>query len=115
MPRRGLRVIVATSLLLWASACSGDDDADDAPDDLGLPAGVAFAPLDADLDVIVDGFEIPWSIEVLGEDEYLVSERTGGLYHVRDGEAVYEPQNQHFFLENPAIASATPSRARPAA
>ena len=51
-----------------------------------LPPGVEYAPLDATLDTIVDGFGIPWAIEVLGQDEYLVSERLGALVHVLDGQ-----------------------------
>ncbi|PAP75069.1 PQQ-dependent sugar dehydrogenase [Rubrivirga marina] len=51
-----------------------------------LPDGVEHAPLEATLQVVASGFRIPWAVEVLGEDELLVSERFGQLVHVRDGE-----------------------------
>jgi len=53
-----------------------------------LPNGVERAPLGATLEVVASGFGIPWAVEVLGEDEYLVSERFGSLVHIRDGERV---------------------------
>ena len=36
-------------------------------------------------EVVVKGFTIPWAIEVIGEHEYLVSERLGDLYLVQNG------------------------------
>ena len=53
-----------------------------------LPDGVEHAPLDATLEVVASGFGIPWAVEVLGENDYLVSERFGSLVHVRDGEMI---------------------------
>lgn len=64
-----------------SGAIPGSDGAD-------LPDGVEWAPLDATLEVVASGFGIPWAVEVLGEDEYLVAERFGSLVHVRDGETV---------------------------
>ncbi|GAB5536921.1 MAG: PQQ-dependent sugar dehydrogenase [Rubricoccaceae bacterium] len=51
-----------------------------------LPEGVEKAPLGATMEVVASGFGIPWAVEVLGEDEFLVSERFGKLVHVRDGD-----------------------------
>lgn len=38
-----------------------------------------------DVEILAEGFEIPFAIEVLGEDEYLFTERMGTLFHYRDG------------------------------
>ena len=37
-------------------------------------------------EILAEGFEIPFAIEVLGENEYLFSERMGALFHYRNGE-----------------------------
>jgi len=42
--------------------------------------------LDVQLEVVSSGFAIPWAIAVLGEDEYLVTERFGALSYIRNGE-----------------------------
>lgn len=55
-------------------------------DGVPLPAGVVMDTLDAQLEVVSSGFAIPWGIAVLGEDEYLVTERFGALSHIRNGE-----------------------------
>ena len=39
-----------------------------------------------DMEVLADGFEIPWAIEVISEDDYLITERMGALYHYQNGE-----------------------------
>lgn len=36
--------------------------------------------LSIDLEVLADGFKIPWAIEVISEDDYLFTERMGALY-----------------------------------
>lgn len=38
------------------------------------------------LEVIASGFEIPWGIEIISENEFLVTERIGELYHYKNGE-----------------------------
>ena len=50
-----------------------------------LPAGVDVALLGATQEVVASGFTIPWGIEVLGEQEFLVTERLGRLFHYHDG------------------------------
>ncbi len=42
--------------------------------------------LSIDMEVLADGFEIPWAIEVISEDDYLITERMGALYHYQNGE-----------------------------
>jgi len=42
--------------------------------------------LGLDLEVLADGFEIPWAIDVISEDDYLFTERMGALYRYRNGE-----------------------------
>lgn len=53
-----------------------------------LPAGVQESLLDVTPEVIASGFTIPWGIEVIGEEEYLFTERLGSLLYYRDGETV---------------------------
>lgn len=36
-------------------------------------------------EVLAEGFQIPYAIEVLGEDDFLVTERMGGLFRVTQG------------------------------
>jgi len=38
-----------------------------------------------DPNILATGFTIPWAIEVIGEEEFLVTERLGQLYHYQDG------------------------------
>ena len=52
-----------------------------------LPNGVTTELLQFEQEVVADGFIIPWSIEVLGTDEYLVSERMGALVHIKNGQS----------------------------
>ena len=42
--------------------------------------------IDIDQEVLAKGFEIPWSIEVIGEKDFLFTERMGTLYHYQNGE-----------------------------
>ena len=37
-------------------------------------------------DVLAKGFRIPWAIEIIGEDEFLISERFGDLYYYKNGD-----------------------------
>ncbi|MEX0287589.1 MAG: PQQ-dependent sugar dehydrogenase [Flavobacteriaceae bacterium] len=37
-------------------------------------------------EVLAEGFEIPWAIEVIDENDYLFTERMGALYHYQNGE-----------------------------
>lgn len=38
-----------------------------------------------DPNVLATGFTIPWAIEVIGEEEFLITERLGQLYHYQNG------------------------------
>ena len=88
--RLGLLLAVATFVAASSSGAAQAPGSGAIPGSDGtlLPGGVEFAPLDATLEVVASGFGIPWAVEVLGEDEYLVSERFGSLVHVRDGEMI---------------------------
>ncbi|MEJ2004087.1 MAG: PQQ-dependent sugar dehydrogenase, partial [Cyclobacteriaceae bacterium] len=54
--------------------------------------------------VLAEGFEIPYAIEVLDENDFLVTERMGGLFRYIDGE-LFEvsgiPQSQTFTTDRP--------------
>jgi glucose/arabinose dehydrogenase/outer membrane lipoprotein-sorting protein len=39
-----------------------------------------------DQEILADGFEIPWAIEVISEEDFLFTERMGTLYHYKSGE-----------------------------
>lgn len=51
-----------------------------------LGDGITDEPLDATVEVLADGFVQPFAIAVIGEDEYLVTERVAGLYYYLNGE-----------------------------
>lgn len=54
------------------------------------------------LEVLADGFEIPWSIEIINENEYLFTERMGGLFHYKNGivnEILGLPESQTYFFD----------------
>ncbi|MEZ4703499.1 MAG: PQQ-dependent sugar dehydrogenase, partial [Rhodothermales bacterium] len=53
-----------------------------------MPEGVEESLLDVNQEVVASGFKIPWAIAVIDDEEYLISDRMGTLYHYRDGEAV---------------------------
>lgn len=78
----------------------------------GLPVGQFFEPtetgaspgLDAaevEHEVLAENLNVPWEVEVLGEDRYLVTERSGALVLIEDGEKrVLEQFDQ---LDNPPL------------
>ena len=39
----------------------------------------------ANFEVIASGFTIPWNIEIIGEEDYLFTERLGSLFRYKDG------------------------------
>lgn len=52
--------------------------------------------------VLADGFDIPWSIAILGEDEYFFTERMGALLHYKDGivtEVSGLPESKTFLVD----------------
>ena len=79
---------ISPLLLVLLFACSSDDDAGNAAEPgevstVDFPVVTSFSA--ADLQTIATNFEIPWGIEILSENEFLVTERTGALYHFLDG------------------------------
>jgi len=88
MPLRLGLLLAATSIVLASGPAAQAPGGGAVPGSGGpaLPDGVEHAPLDAALTVVVSGFAIPWAVEVLGEDEYLVADRFGSLIHVQDGQ-----------------------------
>jgi len=106
----GMRRIAALLLLaLLAGACGGDDGsatlspstttsettapADTAPDrttTTAAPAGDPLLPL-GELETVVGGLEVPWEIAFVDETTFLVTERTGVVRVVEDGELRDEP------------------------
>ena len=53
-----------------------------------LPAGVQETLLNVTYEVVVSGFTIPWGVEVISEEEYLITERLGSLFYYKDGETI---------------------------
>jgi len=44
-------------------------------------------PENSGFEVVTTGYNIPWGIEVIGEEEYLFTDRTGAFYHYLNGSA----------------------------
>lgn len=88
--RLRLLLTIATALAACGPSTAQAPGSSGVPgrDGTPLPDGVEHAPLDATLEIVASGFGIPWAVEVIGEDEYLVSERFGSLVHIRDGEMI---------------------------
>lgn len=49
-----------------------------------MPPSIEVAPIDFAVEEIATGFTTPWAIEVLGSDDYLVTDRMGTLYHLTE-------------------------------
>ncbi|MDH3602562.1 MAG: PQQ-dependent sugar dehydrogenase, partial [Candidatus Tectomicrobia bacterium] len=60
-------------LMLLITSCSGHD------------APIIPDYRIANFEVIASEFTIPWGIEVIGEDDYLFTERLGSLFRYKDG------------------------------
>ncbi len=73
-----LPALVASLLLI---SCKDD------PKEIGdpVPEVVAVSETIDGFEVLAKGFVIPWAIEVINENEYLVSERLGGVYYYNNG------------------------------
>jgi len=71
--------------LLLAACTSGPSDR--GYESTPIIEGVEFAPLDHTATVVADGFITPFAIAVLNDDEYLVTDRPGQLFHVQNGQA----------------------------
>ena len=57
-----------------------------------------------ELEVLAQGYEIPWAIAVIGEEEYLFTERMGALYHYLNGEVKKVngiPETRTFMVDRP--------------
>jgi glucose/arabinose dehydrogenase len=52
----------------------------------GTAAGSGLAAADVEHETVATDLEVPWEVVVLGEDRYLVTERTGDLLLLEDGE-----------------------------
>jgi len=68
------------SISAWAQAESDQRDADE------LDSGVAY-----NIEVIADDLDYPWSLGFLPNGDLLVTERTGQLRLIRDGQLLAEP------------------------
>ena len=42
--------------------------------------------IDIGQEVLAEGFKIPWAIEVIAEEDFLFTDRMGGLYHYENGD-----------------------------
>jgi len=71
-------------VVIMLSACASAP-AERAYESTPIMEDVEYAVLEHTATVIADGFVTPFAIAVLGDDEYLVTDRPGQLFHVRDG------------------------------
>ncbi len=65
---------------------------------------IAESGLQIEQEVLAKGFEIPYSIAVISEDDYLVTERMGALYRYRNGkltEVKGLPESKTFTTDRP--------------
>ena len=69
-----LHLIALTILALLCSSCQKAN-----PKSLG-------SSIDIEQEVLAKGFKIPWSIEVISEEDFLFTERMGTLYRYQNGE-----------------------------
>jgi glucose/arabinose dehydrogenase len=80
-------MISARATLLFALiavvACDGAPNLNNQTEPDG-PAPIERS-LEGNIEVLASGFTIPWGIEIIGEDEYLFTERLGELFHYRNG------------------------------
>ena len=54
------------------------------PTDTGAASGLSAE--EVEYEVVAENLEVPWEVVVLGEDRYLITERTGDLLLIEDGE-----------------------------
>jgi len=55
-------------------------------------------------EILTEGYEIPWSIEVIDEEDYLFTERMGALLHYQNGEVTRVsglPESRTFTVDRP--------------
>ncbi len=87
MDRRTVAVAVGFTILLGVSAVAFVGIPTHlffTPTETGATAGVAAE--DVEYDVLAEDLDVPWEVVVLDEDRYLLTERTGGLLLIEDGE-----------------------------
>lgn len=84
------RFLFIIAVLTILASCSTDDGP--APDVRPVanndpPVSNEDLPENSGFEVIVTGYNIPWGIEVVGEEEYVFTDRTGAFYHYLNGSA----------------------------
>lgn len=65
---------------------------------------VSDGELGFEYEILAEGFEIPWSIEVIDENEFLFTERMGALLHYKNGEVSKVsglPESRTFTTDRP--------------
>jgi len=73
-------------MLIGALTACASRPAEVAYESTPIMDGIEMALLDHRAEVIAEGLVTPWAIAVLGEDEYLVTDRPGELVHIHHGE-----------------------------
>ena len=81
-------VVIAGFLILFTAGCLPSPQEVPGRDGLPLPNGVELRPIEFESRVVASGFHTPWSIEVIGDEQYLVSDRMGELVFVDRGNMV---------------------------
>lgn len=74
-------------------------------------AGAGLDAEDVDYEVVADDLDVPWEVVVLEEDRYLVTERTGNLLFIEDGERIvlerFDELDEPFLGEGGLLGIAT--------
>lgn len=79
---------VAILLIFTHAGCLPTPQEEPGRNGLPLPEGIEVWELEYESQIVADGFTTPWSIEIVGEDEFLVSDRMGDLFFINHGQKV---------------------------
>jgi aldose sugar dehydrogenase len=83
-----MRLIALLAGLTLLASCDGNPGLSRTPGEAVNSQPPIASVLDVNIEIVASGLSIPWGIEIIAEDEYLFTERLGGLFYYRDGETV---------------------------
>jgi len=82
------KLFITALLMAIATGCLPTPQAVPGRDGLPLPDNVEFWPIEFESRIIASGFHTPWSVEVIGDEAYLVSDRMGELIFIDHGSVI---------------------------
>ena len=93
-----IRLTVISCLILFFAACENKKTVESNSEAIADQEVLAYQ------EVLADGFEIPWAIEVIDEEDFLISDRMGTLYHYENGKLSKIkgiPKSKTFVVDRP--------------